>query len=48
MDHWVRIGRMCRTAVAIVAISGSAVGAAEQENRTGSFVPISVAVPGNR
>ena len=32
MDHWLRIGRMCRTAVAIVAISASAVGAVEQEN----------------
>ena len=32
MDHWLRIGRMCRTAVAIVAIGASAVGAAEQEN----------------
>lgn len=32
MDHWLRIGTMCRTAVAIVAIGASAVGAAEQEN----------------
>ena len=32
MDHWLRIGRMCRMAVAIVAISASTVGAVEQEN----------------
>lgn len=32
MDHWLRIGRICRMAVAVVAISASAVGAAEQEN----------------
>ncbi len=32
MDHWLRIGRMCRVALAVVAISASAVGAAEQEN----------------
>lgn len=32
MDYRSRIGMMCRTAVAIIAISASAVGAAEQEN----------------
>ncbi|MDD5558947.1 alpha/beta fold hydrolase [Candidatus Methylomirabilis sp.] len=35
MKHWSRIGIMCRMTVAIVAISASAVGAAEQENAIG-------------